>query len=555
MMVTFNSCPPFRASRRQLELFAPLRRIGFPAAARRTMPVELPRLEPAVLAAVARQPPRVAVYEVAHQLQIVAPLDGRDHQLSFEQLVQPEQRLVAPQLVLHQLVGRFGAFRVERRLEGDVEQIERRKAREVAAQKRQARFRATERPVALEQALRHQREIRRVLLLDPLPDFDRAGMVARAGGEIAQDDVGADAFAVGGKRRVQMALCSVRARMRRVRHRELAVVVRNLLLRRLTGLLFQLARDPDGLHPVLFLLIDLAQEPERLGAMRRVLELEEHLLGAVEQPGLEVVLPELDHRVQPLLPAQVRALEKVAVHADRPLGLPAPAKQAPQREMQLDGLRIDLDHLDERLDRLVGLLVEKEVQALEVGARQLPRFRQQLLDVEARGEPAQPEEQGESEQPPELEFHARWALSLRRQGAIAARALLALEPQDFAALAGEAREARNNPERRAGGEKQEQRDDHRRLPGLPEKEAQGHRIRVHEREGEYREKQQRPQQPRQRSDEFHAWHICPEGGRSGTTGAASDKAKRRHLVDAAARTPPAGPPISGRPSRAAPCPP
>src|SRR5712691_5493335 len=495
-MVTFNSWLPLRASRRQLELLAPLRRIGFPAAARRTMPVELPRLEPAVFAAVARQPPRVAVYEIAHQLQVVAPLDGRDHQLSFEQLVQPEQRLVAPQLVLHQLVGRFGAFRVERRLEGDVEQIERRKAREVAAQKRQALFGAPERPVALEQALRHQREIRRVLLLDPLPDFDRAGMVARAGGEIAQNDVGADAFAVGGKRRVQMALCSVRARMRRVRHRKLAVVVRNFLLRGLTGLLFQL--------------IDLAQEPERLGAMRRVLELEEHLLGAVEQPGLEVVLPELDHRVQPLFPAQVRALEKVAVHADRPLGLPAPAKQAPQRKMQLDGFRIDLDHLDERLDRLVGLLVEQEIEALEVRARQLPRFRQQLLDVDARGEPAQPEEQGKSEQPPELEVHARWALSLRRRGAVPARALLALEPQDLAALAGKAREAGEYPERRAGGEKQEQRDDHRRLPGLPEKEAQGHRIRIHEREGEYREKQQRPQQPRQMSDEFHAWHIVPK---------------------------------------------
>src|SRR6266571_5016397 len=155
MMVTFNSWLPLRASRRQLELLAALGRIGFPAAARRTMPVELPRLEPAVLAAVARQPPRVAVYEIAHQLQIVAP-----------------------QLVLHQLVGRFGALGVERRLEGDVEQIERGKAREVAAQQRQAFVHAPERAVAVEQALRDQREIRRVLLLDPLPGFDRAGMVA-----------------------------------------------------------------------------------------------------------------------------------------------------------------------------------------------------------------------------------------------------------------------------------------------------------------------------------------------------------------------------------------
>src|SRR6266581_1282067 len=279
-----------QASWRQLEFLVAPRRIGFPAAAGRTVPVELPCLESAVLAMVARQALRMAVYEIADELQIVAPFGGRDQQLRFEQLVQ-----------------------------------------------------AVPRPF--------------------------------------------------------------RARVRRFRERELAIVIRDFLLRGLPGVLFQLERDADGLHPVLFLLIDLEHEFQRLGAMRRALELEKHLFRAIEEPGLEVVLPQLDHRVQPLLPAQIRTFEQVPMHANRALGLAAAAEQAPQGEVQLDRLRVDLDHLDESLDRLVGLLVEQEVETLEVRARQLPRFPQELLDVDARREPAQPEEQGEPEQPPELEVH------------------------------------------------------------------------------------------------------------------------------------------------------
>ena len=64
-----------------------------------------------------------------------------------------------------------------------------------------------------------------------------------------------------------------------------------------------------------------------------------------------------------LVRRQVRAIEQVLVHADRALDLAVPAEQDAEREVQLDGLRIDLDHLDERLDRLVGLLVQQEVEA------------------------------------------------------------------------------------------------------------------------------------------------------------------------------------------------
>jgi len=76
-----------------------------------------------------------------------------------------------------------------------------------------------------------------------------------------------------------------------------------------------------------------------------------------------------------------------------------------QREVQVHRLRIDLDHLDEGVDCLVLLLVEQELQALEIGARQCARFIDELLDVHACGQPAHAEKQGEGEQHPGFEFH------------------------------------------------------------------------------------------------------------------------------------------------------
>src|SRR5258706_6300702 len=133
-MVIFKS--GLGVSWRQLEFLIASRRIGFPAAEGGTMPVELPRLEPAILAMVARQALRMAVYEIAHELQIVAPFGGRDQELRVEELFQAGQSLVAAQFVLHQLVGRLGTFGGQCRLESEIEQIERRKARHGDAQQR-----------------------------------------------------------------------------------------------------------------------------------------------------------------------------------------------------------------------------------------------------------------------------------------------------------------------------------------------------------------------------------------------------------------------------------
>ena len=150
---------------------------------------------------------------------------------------------------------------------------------------------------------------------------------------------------------------------------------------------------------------------------RRAVELGEQLLGTVEQARAVEVLRELEGRGRALLGGQVGPIEQVLVHADRAVDLAVAAEQAAEREVQVDRLRIDLHDLDERLDRLVGLLVQQEVEAAEVRQRQRARFAQQVLDVDARGDPAQPEEQRrDRQQPPELEFHG-----VRQPGRVTAR--------------------------------------------------------------------------------------------------------------------------------------
>ena len=104
------------------------------------------------------------------------------------------------------------------------------------------------------------------------------------------------------------------------------------------------------------------------------------------------ILRELEHRGLALVGWQVGTVEQVLMHADRAIDLALAAEQIAQREVQIDRLRIDLDDFDERLDRLVGLLVQQEIEAAEIRQRQRARLAQQVLDVDARGDPAQREE-------------------------------------------------------------------------------------------------------------------------------------------------------------------
>ena len=185
----------------------------------------------------------------------------------------------------------------------------------------------------------------------------------------------------------------------------LAIEVGDFLLVRLPGDDFQLLRAVDRFLPVLLLLVDVAQVLQRVLGMRAARQLREELLRAVKEPRLEIVLGKLEQRVELLFLRQVGALDQVLVHADRALDFAAPAKQRTQREMQLDRLRLHFHDLGERLDRLVGLLVEQEIEPFEIRRGQRARLGQQMLDVDARGKPAEREKKRQREQPPVFDFH------------------------------------------------------------------------------------------------------------------------------------------------------
>src|SRR3981189_2380171 len=116
------------------------------------MPVELARLEAAVLAAVAREAAGVPVDQVAHQLQVAPPLRraGGDN-LRLEQPVEGEQRRIATQLVAPQRVSLLGTLHFQRLLEHGVEQVERRIALEIAGEQPQSVLAPSCRAMRLEQ--------------------------------------------------------------------------------------------------------------------------------------------------------------------------------------------------------------------------------------------------------------------------------------------------------------------------------------------------------------------------------------------------------------------
>src|SRR6185503_8586992 len=238
----------------QLELLGSPRRIGFPPAAGGTAPVELPCLEAAGLAAVAREAPRVAVHQAAHQLE-VAPLARRAgaDDLRLEQAVETEQGRVAPQLVAHQLVGLIRALRFQRQLEHGVEQVERRIALQVAGEQAHAFVGAAGLAVRLRQPLRRQREVGGILGFDALPLLDRLLRVAARFLQVAQLQAGAHAFAVLVERRLGLR--------RGLRGGQLAMVLRHLP--RPGAVRTDLARHRQRPRPVLFQLVDFKQMTAR----------------------------------------------------------------------------------------------------------------------------------------------------------------------------------------------------------------------------------------------------------------------------------------------------
>ena len=153
---------------------------------------------------------------------------------------------------------------------------------------------------------------------------------------------------------------------------EFAMELSNRRALRFAGRLLESARMADRLIPVAFVLIDADQVFQcrwRLRVHRD--EIGEERLRAIEEAGAHVVLAELEQCDGLLVLVEVRTRDQMLVHSDRAIDLAAAAEQIPKREMRLDRIAIDLGKLQEHLDRLVLLLVQKVIEAAEVVRRQL----------------------------------------------------------------------------------------------------------------------------------------------------------------------------------------
>ncbi len=93
--------------------------------------------------------------------------------------------------------------------------------------------------------------------------------------------------------------------------------------------------------------------------------------GAIEQAGFHEILRQCVLRTVAIGARQIGSAQQVLVDPHGALVFAAPSKQVTKREMKLGGIGILLDGLDERIDRLVVLLVEQQVEPFEIGARRV----------------------------------------------------------------------------------------------------------------------------------------------------------------------------------------
>ena len=122
--------------------------------------------------------------------------------------------------------------------------------------------------------------------------------------------------------------------------------------------LLQGAGRLDCARPFLFALINFEQRPARLRAILRIHKKIEGLFGAIQKPGFQVILSELVLCVHQVILRKIGTCEQILVHPDCALDFASPAKQVTQREMQFDSFRIELDDLDECIDRLIRLFIQ-----------------------------------------------------------------------------------------------------------------------------------------------------------------------------------------------------
>ncbi len=250
----------------------------------------------------------------------------------------------------------------------------------------------------------------------------------------------------------------------------------------------------------------------------------QRFLGAVKQAGTQEVLAQLIERVLALGIRKILAAGQVLVHADGALGFTAPAEQGAERKVQLGGLGVQAHHLDERIDGLVGLLVEQEIQPLEIGARQRALLAHQLARIEAGSHPAEAENERQRQQPPGFKNHGsdfRANYVVRNAGTcrglwvartfrrLAARlAQRTPQPARLHALAHQHRRESSECSEDAQPESGQQDQDQRRAPDCVEKELQRDVGGVAQRQHEQQREQDDADDP---GDKFHAGFMRQMG--------------------------------------------
>src|ERR1700693_5675089 len=117
---------PGSNSRKTVRRFGAPRRIGFPLSATGAAPIVLLGAKPAILATIHAEPLDVLADETLDELEVVPPVRRSGKQLRLQQLVEPEQRRIARQLVLDELRRRFGALVGEDLVEQRRQRVERR---------------------------------------------------------------------------------------------------------------------------------------------------------------------------------------------------------------------------------------------------------------------------------------------------------------------------------------------------------------------------------------------------------------------------------------------
>ena len=265
--------------------------------------------------------------------------------------------------------------------------------------------------MSLQPTLANQREMRRADAGKLGPGRDRGLTVIRIEGHFAAHQPGPRMQAVGFKCQIDLL----------ARRRSAQCRLEPLISERLLGKFAMQMRDQSPLvgacvalqtfgkldcpRPVANHLCDIEPMLERRALVSGLLESVERLFGTIEQTCSQEVGAEFEERMLALRRLQVGSGQQALMDANRPVCLTAATKQIAQSEVQLDGFGVELDHVDEGIDRLVGLFVEQKVQALEIGIGQVRRFTNLRPGIDARSEPSKRKKQRDDAQPPKLELH------------------------------------------------------------------------------------------------------------------------------------------------------